>query len=437
MSTDLTTYIIHCLPDVLVVQSNCYRPIPPILQLQDECFDFSSYFLLFPFLGSLKVYQLYAVCFYRGIGSEGHYYAETLSQSNNIWLRFNAVDICYVTTWGIKNDIPTLMFYRRSTLPWDIPSGESPHSLTPPSFTQSTPLPNNTPLSQTSPLINTMTLPNPTSPSESPTFSNTIPLPNRTPASVTTQLPDTIPPPNSLATPLPAFHSSGLTKPSTNHATSSNTLSSPFHDRVFRTAAITSAQKAFHSVLYVCHICGYTCSTSRTLTKHIRHQHSSYKCSLCAFHADDSASLSIHIQQSHAAPLKCSVCRHVSTTRKAAKQHYLRQHITKGRFRCTVDGCNSSFSTRYNYNRHMKRVHKQSNTRSTNDNHSTSSPNTSQTTNSGFLSSTQSSESDIHAIHNQLHSSEPFPLPPSLCLRDPSVPGPSFLAKLTFKDKNS
>ena len=259
------------------------------------------------FLGSLKDYQLYAVCFYSGVGSEGHYYAEALSPSNNVWLRFSAVDICCVTTPGMKNDIPTLMFYRLSTLLWTIHSGETPHSVTPPSLTPSTPLPNNSPLSQTSPII-----PNPISPSESPNLSNPIPLLNTTSPSQTMQLPESIPLPNTLATPPHSFHSSVLTTPVTSHASrqpqisSTNTLSSPFHDRVFRTTAVTSAPEAFHTVLFACHICGFTCSRSRTLAKHIQHQHSSYKCSLCDFRTKDSASLSVHIHKSHTAPFICS-----------------------------------------------------------------------------------------------------------------------------------
>ena len=191
-----------------------------------------------------------------------------LSPSNNIWLRFSAVDICCVTTPGMKNDIPTLMFYRLSTLLWTIHSGETSHSVTPPSLTPSTPLPDNSPLSQTSPLI-----PNPISSSESPNLSN--PLPNTTSPSQTMQLPDTIPLPNTLATPLHSFHSSVLTTPFTSHASrqpqisSTNTLSSPY--RVFRTEAVTSAPEAFHTVLFVCHICRYTCSRSRTLAKHIQY----------------------------------------------------------------------------------------------------------------------------------------------------------------------
>ena len=46
MSTSLQTYSFHCLPDVLVVQSNSYRSVPAILQLQDECLQFSSSFLI-------------------------------------------------------------------------------------------------------------------------------------------------------------------------------------------------------------------------------------------------------------------------------------------------------------------------------------------------------------------------------------------------------
>ena len=42
LSTDLTSYSLHCLPDILVVQSNCYRQISPILQHQDECLDLYS-----------------------------------------------------------------------------------------------------------------------------------------------------------------------------------------------------------------------------------------------------------------------------------------------------------------------------------------------------------------------------------------------------------
>ena len=387
------------------------------------------------FLGSLKDYQLYAICFYSGVGSEGHYYAEALSPSNNVWLRFSAVDICCVTTPGMKNDIPTLMFYRLSTLLWTIHSGETPHSVTPPSLTPSTPLPNNSPLSQTSPII-----PNPISPSESPNLSNPIPLLNTTSPSQTMQLPESIPLPNTLATPPHSFHSSVLTTPFTSHTSrqpqisSTNTLSSPFHDRVFRTTAVTSAPEAFHTVLFACHICGFTCSRSRTLAKHIQHQHSSYKCSLCDFRAKDSASLSVHIHKSHTAPFICSVCGHVSTLRKAARQHYLRQHLTKGKFRCPLIGCNASFNTQSNYIRHIQRVHKESETHFPDQNQSSSSTSSSHTTDSTFFTSTQSSDSDTH---DEPHMSEPFPLPPSLTLRDSSYRGPNFLANLKLKDKGS
>ena len=101
-------------------------------------------------LGSLKVYHLFGVCFYRGVGAEGHYYAETLSPTSNIWLRFNAASICRVATCGVNNDIPALIFYRLRTLPWTIQSTDTTPLLNTTSLPNTTPPPNTTPLSSNS-----------------------------------------------------------------------------------------------------------------------------------------------------------------------------------------------------------------------------------------------------------------------------------------------
>ena len=199
-----------------------------------------------------------------------------------------------------------------------------------------------------------------------------------------------------------------------------------------RTTDITSASRDFRTVLFVCHKCSYTCSTSRTLTKHIQQMHTSYSCHLCKFHTDDPALLSLHIQKEHAAPLVCSFCGHISYTRKAAQQHRFRQHASKGKFRCTIVGCNAEFNTQYNLTRHMKRVHKASQTPPSIDSSSSSSTTSSSTTDSVFKSSCQSSDSDT-LLHSR--KSEPFSIPSSLTLRDSSFQGPTFLAQLTLKEK--
>ena len=345
-------------------------------------------------LGSLKVYHLFGVCFYRGVGAEGHYYAETLSPTSNIWLRFNAASICRVATCGVNNDIPALIFYRLRTLPWTIQSTD------------------------TTPLLNTTSLP------------NTTPPPNTTPLSQSLTLPDTTPLASSQSSVSPIPLNDPPSAPA--QVSFSNPLTSPFHDRVFRTTDITSASRDFRTVLFVCHKCSYTCSTSRTLTKHIQQMHTSYSCHLCKFHTDDPALLSLHIQKEHAAPLVCSFCGHISYTRKAAQQHRFRQHASKGKFRCTIVGCKAEFNTQYNLTRHMKRVHKASQTPPSIDSSSSSSTTSSSTTDSVFKSSCQSSDSDT-LLHSR--KSEPFSIPSSLTLRDSSFQGPTFLAQLTLKEK--
>ena len=370
------------------------------------------------FLGSLKVYHLFAVCFYRGVGAEGHYYAETFSPTRNIWLRFNAASICRVTTWGINNDIPALIFYRLRTAPWSIQS------------TDTTPLPSTTPVPNTTPLSQSLTLPDTSS------------LPNTTPLSHSLTLPNATPPPNPshLLIPPASYQSSLSSIPINEHSSASaqvsysNPLTSPFHDRVFRATDIASTSREFRTVLFVCHHCGYTCSSSRTLTKHIQQTHTSYSCHLCKFRTDDSALLSLHIQKEHAAPLVCPICGHVSYTRKAAQQHCFRQHTSMGEFQCTVDECKALFNTKYNLIRHMKRVHKASQPLPSIDDPSSSSTTSSSTADSLSGSLCQSSNSDILLEPRE---SEPFSIPSSLTLRDSSFQGPHFLAQLRLKEKPS
>ena len=233
-----------------------------------------------------------------------------------------------------------------------------------------------------------------------------------------------------------------MTTPITDHASSqphsvsSNTLSSPFHDRVFRSGAVTSTPEVFRTVLFVCHICGYTCSTSKTLTKHIQRQHSSYHCSVCDFYTDDSESLSVHLQQSHTASLRCSVCGRVSATCKAARQHYFRQHISKGKYRCTIDGCNSSFNTKSDYIRHIERLHKVSETHSSSDSQSFPHQNSSQLTDRVLVTSSHTSEFGRDDRDDDSRRYEPFPVPRSLTLSDSTFQGPSFLGKLKLKDNS-
>ena len=302
------TYSLHHLPQILVIQINPEALIHITTSILIEAQPESSSYLL------------YAVCFYNGSGSTGHYVVETLSAPSNRWFRYQAADINPVTPLSSTDYQPYLLFYRSEKLSWKVQLKDEAHIPPHPAASPSV-LPNSPSDSLITSQLFSQTLSTPPHPAASPSV-----LPNSPSDSlITSQLPS-----QTLSTPP---HPSEPPLPDTPN------ILSPLHNRVLQEPTVTTKRFPYlgRETRYSCPSCDYTCTRFSLLRTHLSREHNP--------------------DRQPKTQYKCSECKKVFRSQKAVRQHYRRQHLNKDKFKCDVDNCNSTFSTSYNYQRHMCRVH--------------------------------------------------------------------------------